>query len=105
MNFSLYTTSLTLKPIPHSLLANQNKMSILSRNYQGINNPTTIQHLKGIISLHKPDILFLSETLANERHMSGLAQTLQYQTFPQYPKLEDEAVYALCGKTTSTFVF
>lgn len=61
-------------------------MNILAWNCQGINNPTTIQHPRGLISLHKPDILFLSETLATERHILGLAQSFQYQNLSTVPK-------------------
>lgn len=73
-------------------------MTILAWNCQGSNLSSSIQHLKGLVSLHKPSILFLSETLANEQHMRRLSQTLQFNNYFTVAKIGRQGGLCLMWK-------
>lgn len=48
---------------------------------------TSIQHFKGLVNIHNPSILFLSETLSNDQHIRRLTQFLQFNNYFNIPKI------------------
>ncbi|GAU48556.1 hypothetical protein TSUD_405720 [Trifolium subterraneum] len=55
-------------------------MIILSWNYRGLGGPSAIPNLRKLARLHKPDILFLSETLAYARHLETIRVMLGFDS-------------------------
>ncbi|KAF9603180.1 hypothetical protein IFM89_034513 [Coptis chinensis] len=53
-------------------------MKTISWNCRGCGSPSTIRHLKHLITLENPDILFLSETKASSQSIAFLIQQLNY---------------------------
>ncbi|XP_058724489.1 uncharacterized protein LOC131595962 [Vicia villosa] len=54
-------------------------MKILSWNCRGLSNPRAVPNLKKLAQQHRPDIIFLSETLANKRKMENIRVTLKFE--------------------------
>lgn len=54
-------------------------MKILSWNCRGLSNPRAIPNLKKMAQQHFPDIIFLSETLANNRRLESIRVTLKFE--------------------------
>ncbi|GAU34127.1 hypothetical protein TSUD_66060 [Trifolium subterraneum] len=55
-------------------------MIILSWNCRGLGGPSAIPNLKKLARGHKPDILFLSETLSHNRHIESLRVMLGFDS-------------------------
>ncbi|CAJ2637965.1 unnamed protein product [Trifolium pratense] len=55
-------------------------MIILSWNCRGLGGPSAIPNLRKLAREHKPDILFLSETLSHARHLEPIRVTLGYDS-------------------------
>jgi hypothetical protein len=53
-------------------------MIILSWNCRGLSVPSAIPNLRNIAQGHKPDILFLSETLSKAQKMENIRVMLKY---------------------------
>ncbi|GAU22559.1 hypothetical protein TSUD_93270 [Trifolium subterraneum] len=55
-------------------------MIILSWNCRGLGGPSAIPNLKKLAWGHKPDILFLSETLSHNRHIESIRVMLGFDS-------------------------
>lgn len=55
-------------------------MIVLSWNFRGMGNPRAVLTLKDITQSHKPDIIFLCETLVHERKMEELKMKLGFSS-------------------------
>ncbi|GAU39328.1 hypothetical protein TSUD_60790 [Trifolium subterraneum] len=55
-------------------------MIILSWNCRGLGGPSAIPNLKKLARGHKPDILFLSETLSHNRHIESIRVLLGFDS-------------------------
>ncbi|GAU34086.1 hypothetical protein TSUD_255820 [Trifolium subterraneum] len=55
-------------------------MIILSWNCRGLSVPSAIPNLKNIAQSHKPDVLFLSETLSKAQKMENIRVMLKYDS-------------------------
>ncbi|PNX56263.1 endonuclease/exonuclease/phosphatase family protein, partial [Trifolium pratense] len=55
-------------------------MIILSWNCRGLSHPSAIPNLRGLVRIHKPDILFLSETLSYARNMENIRVVMGYDS-------------------------
>ncbi|GAU43245.1 hypothetical protein TSUD_241360 [Trifolium subterraneum] len=55
-------------------------MIILSWNCRGLGGPSAIPNLKKLARGHKPDILFLSETLSHNRHIESIRVMLRFDS-------------------------
>ncbi|GAU37344.1 hypothetical protein TSUD_395250 [Trifolium subterraneum] len=58
----------------------QGLMIILSWNCRGLGGPSAIPNLKKLARGHKPDILFLSETLSHNRHIEFIRVMLGFDS-------------------------
>jgi hypothetical protein len=56
-------------------------MKILSWNYRGICNASTVSALRASIKAHHPSLVFLSETMASEKRISKVALLLGFTNF------------------------
>ncbi|GAU51576.1 hypothetical protein TSUD_414250 [Trifolium subterraneum] len=55
-------------------------MIILSWNCRGLGGPSVIPNLKKLARGHKPDVLFLSETLSHNRHIESIRVLLGFDS-------------------------
>ncbi|GAU28887.1 hypothetical protein TSUD_293390 [Trifolium subterraneum] len=55
-------------------------MIILSWNCRGLGGPSAIPNLKKLARGHKPDVLFLSETLSHNRHIESIRVLLGFDS-------------------------
>ncbi|GAU36753.1 hypothetical protein TSUD_318520 [Trifolium subterraneum] len=55
-------------------------MIILSWNCRGLGGPSAIPNLKKLAQGHKPDVLFLSETLSHNRHIESIRVLLGFDS-------------------------
>jgi len=56
-------------------------MIILSWYCRGLGSPSAVPNIRNLARGHKPDILFLSETLANTRSMENIHVMLGYDSY------------------------
>ena len=56
-------------------------MKIISWNVQGTKKNQVLQEIKLLSSTHKPDMIFLLETLVNEKNISKILPTMGYDHF------------------------
>ncbi|XP_058755632.1 uncharacterized protein LOC131628842 [Vicia villosa] len=55
-------------------------MKILSWNCRGVSNPRAVPNLRTLAHRHRPDIIFLSETLADSRKLERTRVSLKYES-------------------------
>ena len=56
-------------------------MKVISWNVQGAKKVQVLQELKLLSRIHKPDVLFLLETMVNEENIARLLPTLGYDQY------------------------
>jgi len=56
-------------------------MKVFYWNIQGLKKAQAVPELKFLIKMHKPDILFIAETLVNEDHLLQILPSLGYYHF------------------------
>ena len=56
-------------------------MKVFYWNIQGFKKAPVVPELKFLIKIHKPNILFLAETLVNEDHLLQIISSLGYNHF------------------------
>src|SRR3954467_12679245 len=55
-------------------------MKILSWNCRGVSNPRAIPNLRSLAQKHRPDVIFLSETLAKSQRLESIRVMLRYNS-------------------------
>ncbi|WJX78362.1 hypothetical protein P8452_61593 [Trifolium repens] len=55
-------------------------MIVLSWNCRGLNGPSAIPNLRNLAQGHRPDVLFLSETLTNAHRMERVRTMLKFDS-------------------------
>lgn len=56
-------------------------MSLLSWNYRGLGNPHAVRVLRDMLKSHKPDLVFLSETLSVSNKIEELSSRFGFSNF------------------------
>src|SRR3954469_3133547 len=56
------------------------QMKILSWNCRGLSNPRAISNLRQLAQKHRPDVLFLSETLSKKHKLESIRVMLKFDS-------------------------